>query len=57
MLRGDHPPLPLEVLVDGVVEVHGREEGLVPPHPTVVLLRANVLVLSEQLRIVLFYAA
>ena len=57
MLWGDHPTFPLEVLVDGVVEVHGREEGLVSPHPTVVLLRANVLVLSEQLRIVFFYAA
>ena len=56
VFRGDHPTFPLEVLINGVVEVHGGEEGLMSPNPTIVLLGSYVLVLSEQLRVVFLYA-
>jgi len=56
VFRGDHPTFPLEVLVNGVVEVHGGEEGLVPPNPTIVRLLSYVLILTEQLWVVLLYA-
>ena len=56
VFRGDHPTFPLEVLVDGVVEVHGGEEGLMSPNPAIVLLHSYVLVLAQQLWVVLLYA-
>ena len=56
VFRGDHPTFPLEVLVNGVVEVHGGEEGLMSPNPTIVLLRSYVLVLAEQLWVAFLYA-
>ena len=57
MLWGHHPALPLEVLVNGVVEVHGCEEGLMSPHPAIVLLHSYVLVLPQKLWVVLLYAS
>ena len=56
VFRGHHPSLPLEVLVDGVVKVHGCEEGLVSPYPAIVFVRIYVLVLPKQLWVVLLYA-
>jgi hypothetical protein len=56
VFRGDHPTFPLEVLVYGVVEVHGGEEGLMSPNPTIILLRSYVLVLAQQLWVVFLYA-
>ena len=53
VILGHHPALPLVVVIHGVVEVHGGQDGLALECWSPILIIIHHCVVSQQLRVVL----